>query len=412
MGKVIFTIITIFLFLYVNKRLKGTWLLPSSFLIFIYLLSTICAFFDIKYNDITLILDEKYVLSAIAFVVFVVAFLYPFCSFREDKIHFFLLPNQKVLNVFSGIIIILSLYAIIYFGLGVKNVFSYGDLDAARNDRYAFNVSHVETGLLYTIGSVSASFYAVAIFLFFIYTAIGGCRKRCILLFFSSFSEPVHILTSVGRDGIVFWIFSFLFFFLLFIKFLPENKVRYIRKMFIYSSVVALIPFMLISISRFHGNVIGDLVSYMGQSFRNFCYYLDIEDRPVSYGSAFPLYYEITGKVKPIVEQWSAGGTYSSAFATFIRSFFVNFGIGGTIVVCFFMGIIFRIIIKIKIIRMPFYCLFIYMLYFQIYSQGVFYFRQYTRGGNLFIILCFLFYFLFHYIQKRDLNPLILRKLR
>lgn len=412
MGKVIFAILSMFLILYINKRVKRSWVLPSSFLVFIYLFSTICAFFDLKYNNVTLILDVTYVIPAIAFVGFVLAFLYPYCSFREDKIQFFILPNKKILNIFSAIIIVLSLYAIIFFGLGVNNVFSYGDLNAARNDRYAYDISHVEIGLFYTVASVSASFYVIAILLFFIYTAIGGCRKRCILLFISSLSEPLHILTSVGRDGIVFWLFSFLFLFFLFLKFLTIKEVRYIRKMFFYASVIALIPFVLITINRFQSNVTGAIISYMGQSFKNFCYYLGIEDRPVSYGVAFPLYYEITGKAKPVVEQWSAGGTYSTAFATFIRSFFVNFGLGGTLVVCFFMGVIFKLIMKTKRTQMPFYCLFIYILFFQIYSQGVFYFRQYTRGGNLFIALCFLFYFLFQYLQKRESTPLLLSKLR
>ena len=30
----------------------------------------------------------------------------------------------------------------------------------------------------------------------------------------------------------------------------------------------------------------------------------------------------------------------------------------------------------------------IYLLFFQVVGEGVFYFRQYTRGGNLFILLC------------------------
>ena len=49
------------------------------------------------------------------------------------------------------------------------------------------------------------------------------------------------------------------------------------------------------------------------------------------------------------------------------------------------------------------------MLYFQILSQGVFYFRQYTRGGNLFILLCLIFSLLL-YVIEHDEKAVVLIK--
>ena len=54
---------------------------------------------------------------------------------------------------------------------------------------------------------------------------------------------------------------------------------------------------------------------------------------------------------------------------------------------------------------------FIYILYFEVYSQGVFYFRQYTRGGNLFILLCFLMALIFNVLQNSG-KPIVIERIR
>ena len=52
----------------------------------------------------------------------------------------------------------------------------------------------------------------------------------------------------------------------------------------------------------------------------------------------------------------------------------------------------------------------IYLLYFQLISQGVFYFKQYTRGGNLFIITTLVIALFLNSISKKNHNKIILYK--
>lgn len=404
-----FLIVFIAIFIYIRylKNIKGGYLYPSVFLLFLYGLSITCGIIDVYMSNEKHILEGKYLPYSFVFVFYLSLFIIPFASFTENKNERIILPNKEILDVFSSIIIILSFFSIAFFSSGVVKVFSLASLSDARNDRYIYGDSYIETGITYTICSVSASMFVFALLLFFIYLCIGGHKKRCTLLFISSFSEVMHVLTEVGRDGVVFWLFNFIFLSLLFKDYMGEDKKRMIKRIFYIFGSVALVPFVLISLSRFEGNVIGDLVSYMGQQFKHFCYYFDFDPLPVSYGRSFPLYYEITNQTMPENVLYGNSLTRSTTFGTFIRGFFTNFGLLGT----FFVGVIMWTLFKMCMGRpnnkLKFNKLFIYLLYFQIYGQGVFYFRQYTRGGNLFIVLSFVFYFVFNAIISQGNNVVI-----
>jgi len=410
MGKVLFTLFCVSLIFLINARVKHTWKSPSSFLVMLYLLSISCAIIDIKIGfDNPYILDDKYWGSALLFITLFGAFIIPYISFREDLIDYFEFPSLRFLNIASSILIVLSIAAIIYYIPSIQAVFSYGDLSDARNDRYYSEVSFVETGLTYTFFSVISSFFIFCLLLFFVYYIIGGHKKRCFLLLIASFSETFHVLTEVGRDGIVFWFFTFIFFFLLFRNFIDEKKLKPVK--FYFSIAIALIsiPFVLISFSRFSEGVYAGLVSYMGQQFKHFCYYVSMNNAPSSSGYIFPLFWEILGLDRPERAVFYYETTDSGSFGTFMRSFIENISLLGTIIVCLVMGLFYRFTVGKKLKKMPFNILLVYILFFEIYGQGVFYFRHYTRGGNLFIVLCIIGYFLFKFFRNRKDSVILTR---
>lgn len=401
---VVFIVLTIYL--RIMGRNKESYIQPSLFLLSLYILSIICGIIDVHLAHETQILQWQYFKYAFVFIAYLFIFLHPYISFDESHITSIDLPEKRTLDIFSSIIIILSFVAIIFFFSGVNKVFSQDSLADARNSRYYQDISYVETGIMYTISSVSASLFVFSLLLFFVYLCIGDSKYRCILLFIGSFSEILHVLTEVGRDGVIFWLFDFVFFYLLFYDFIKEENKQRLRKIFFIVGAIILIPFMLISISRFEGNVLGDLVSYMGQQYKHFCYYFDFDPLPVSYGRSFPLYFEITGQRMPAPPIFSNAYTDSTSFGTFIRGFLTNFGVIGTFLVGLIMALIFRSTMKSTDDHFAFYKFFVYILYFQIFSQGVFYYRQYTRGANLFILLCFLLYFIFKHITPSGNNSL------
>lgn len=394
-----------------NFKKKSSWKTPSSFLLGIYVMSSFCGIWAINVLGFKEPLSSSYWIPVVEFSAFLLAFLYPVISYREDRIERINLPSLNTLNVFSTVIIILSFLSIVHYASTVNMIFALSSLSDARSMLYA-GEEFVESGLINTIASVSASMYVFALLLFFIYSSIGGHNKRCILLLISSISEPLHVLCYVGRDGIVFWIFSFLMLFLFFKPYMGDATYKKVRKSFIIGSSALLIPFMLISISRFDasdGGTGGSMISYLGQGFVNGPLFFGIEHKPISGATGFPLFWEMTGLNPPkSMGMIQYGEWLSWNFSTFVVDFYRYFGFGGEILVCILLSLVFKMIFNRLSRDIAFNKLFVYILYFQILSQGVFYFRQYTRGGNLFIVICIVFYFAF--IQNSQKMGIVLRK--
>lgn len=412
MEKFVLQFIFFFLCLLINKKKKGAWLIPSNFILGLY---TLCSLFAIPSIDIWGLkqaLGPEYWIPLIVFDFCVFLFLYPFFSFREDRFNSLILPSRSILDIFSNVIIVLSLFSIIYILPSVREAFSLENLASARTDIELGNSFH-KPGLLNTIASVSSSLNIFPILLFFIYSAIGDCKFRLVLLLISSLSEPIYILSFVGRDGIVFWLFATIFCYLL-CK--PYLRVEFIKKFNILIWVIfilILIPFMLISISRFEESdygMIGSIISYLGQGFVNGPLLFGIDNLRTTGGSCFPLFFEITG-IEPPKEIGSVqiGDWCSWYFSTTIGSFYRDLGaLGLSILLCVF-NIYFRNnSVKIRKKCLPFNFIIIYLLYFRLVAEGVFYFREYTRGGNFFIVLLLLSSL---YFSKIDYcNGVILKK--
>ena len=217
------------------------------------------------------------------------------------------------------------------------------------------------------------------------------------ILYLLSFHSPKN-------QDLIFksWFFNFIFFLLLFRNFMDEKKLKPIKIYFSIAVGIISIPFILISFSRFSEGVFAGLVSYMGQQFKHFCYYISLENAPSSSGYIFPLFWEILGMDRPERAVFYYEITDSGSFGTFMRSFIENISIYGTVIACFLMGLFYKITVGNKRKTMPFNVLLIYILFFEVYGQGVFYFRHYTRGGNLFIVICIIGYFLFKLSSKGD----------
>lgn len=403
MFKFIILFIILFMVMAVNAKVKGGWITSSGFFIGIYVLSAALSIPTLSIDGYTEPQSSKYLGPMLLFLFSMLCFLMPVFSFKETRPTRINLPSKFILDIFSTTIIILSFFSIIFFTRTVINIFLGGDLGAARNALYAGEL-YVEEGLMNTIASVSASLYVFAIVLFFIYQIIGDNRTRCILLLLSSLSEPLHILSYVGRDGVVFWIFTFVFMFLFFRRFLPNTSVRKLKKTVFTISMILILPFLAISVGRFltsNSGVGGSIISYLGQGFINGTLFFGIEDPPLSYGASFPLFRDIFG----LPEYQSNGPTQigewkSWKFGTFVVQFYTNFGFAGMFFVAIMSAVFFKAVMYSAKNRINFSQLIIYTLYFQIYSQGLFYFKHYTRGGNLFILISIVMSLIFYVLER------------
>lgn len=412
MFKFVVQFLIMYLFWRSNAKAKGSWLTPSSFLIGIYLLSSACAIgVIINRGDYIAPFTFDCWYWIVEFLTFVILFLFPFRYFNEASQRTLKLPSLSTLNLLSTILICLSIFAILHYARTVIEIFSYGNLGDARELLYS-GEEFVEASIFNTIASVSSSMYVFVLLLFFVYTAIGGHKRRRILLLIASMSEPVHIMGYVGRDGVVFWIFTFVFLFLFFAPYLEFSSIRAVRKIFIYGAGILLIPFLMISISRF-GNTDGgtgdSIISYMGQSFVNGPLFFGINENQIPYsdGRAFPIFSRFIGYTPPIgervlyeINEWQSWG-----FGTFLVALYRNLHFVGLIITCFIYNVLFIMIMKNKDRQINMHDLFIYLLYFQVIGEGVFYFKHSGPGGNLFIILCFILSIYF-YIQEKNASPI------
>jgi len=404
-----FILISLILFVWLIRtyKKKKNFTSPSVFLLLVYFVSVFLSLPHVFVNNEQLSLNPIYFSTAIVFILLLFLFLFPFINIREDGIKSIILPNSNTLFLFALVIVILSLLSILYFSPIVVNIFLLSDLNDARL-QMTQGEGFIEESLVNTIATVSASFYTIALFLFFIYRAKGTNKTLSILLLISSLSYVLNVFAFVGRDGVIFWIFSFIGAYGLFHRFLPRKEQKVIKRVLLYFLILAIPLFMAITYDRFNDNPLAGILSYAGQSFPNFCLSFNA-DYPVSNGAAFPLFREIAGLPKAETVSGEYGGTFTWVFGTFLKSFINNFDISGTIILGVSMGLIILFSFKKNSTRFYFHQLFLYFLFFQIYSQGVFYFRQYTRGGNLFIILSFFFYFIFIFLKKHDKKPIILK---
>ena len=395
MLKFIYILVVLFFLWYGNAKKKKSFLCSSSILLGIYVVSAIFALPTLSIGEYKEPYLSSYWWPAIVFLFYLLLLLIPARGFKDNAVTQLVLPSRQALNVMATVIIVLSIYSLIYYSSTVSTIFTM-DLGDARTDLY-LGEEYVEAGLMNTIASVSASLYVFALLLFFIFLTIPSSKFVRTLLLISSLSEPLHILAYVGRDGVVFWLFSFVFLYTIFRNYMEPASKSFLKKIFIVAGVILIIPFMLITISRFGdgGNNQGafdSIINYWGQGYIQGTLYMGIENKPpISHGSSFPLFYELTGISKPVSLGMTQIGEWRSwFFGTIVTSLMRNFGhVGFWIIVVVTLALFFGIM-KIKSGRLQFHQLIFYILYFQIMSQGVFYFKQYTRGGNLFILLTLL----------------------
>ncbi len=423
MTKLVVVMITQFLMLRSNIARKGGWKNPSSILFLLYFAISALSIPHVIINsssrisDYALLEQGNYWSGAIVYILSIFIYLLPFYYFKENSDTEIRLPNLQVLNLFSAALIVLSLFSIAFYLPSVIRMFRSGvALSALRNNLDTMRTDYVETGgIMNTIASVASSFSPFCIMLFYIYYIIGKHPIRCALLFISSASKVIAVLSFVGRDGIVFWLINFAFMYFLFGDYIKPGQKKKIRSAFFIGGAAGLVPFFAISVSRFGdgdgmGGTFKAILSYAGQMVPNYLLYFDVRQDHYCYGKSFPLYWEITKQTAPEGVRWIDGGTESNVFGTFLKSFNINFGVAFTIIIGILAALFFVTVFRKEKKRISFHHYFIYILYFHILSEGLFYFKDSNRGGNLFILICFAFYLLFAFAED-CFGTMVLRKL-
>ena len=410
-GFILFFCVFLFIILRVYNRSR---LHPSILLYGLYGLEGACALILVLiYNAASNVHVENYTSGVMYLLFALLIYLYPFYSTSNYSINTISLPRKNVLMPMIYILTGLSIFSIIFFVPIMRTMLtSVNDISYLRQLVALGEHPFLPRSIFNTIAGTSASFYVLQIIFFFI---ILIDKKRfsflSILVLLSSLSYPVYVLAYLGRDGVVFWIISFISCFLLFYKFLPSGIIKKIKKYFYIVSIPLVITFLYITFGRFivsglESDIIHTLLDYMGQGPINFSEYFYSDVKKMGYGSGiFTLFFEDTD-VKDLSLEYERYGIVTWVFKTFIYSINSDFGNILTLFIGLILIILFKILHHNQLSHgnMSFSFIILFNLFFTIYSQGAFYFRHYTNVGNLFIIVMLLMALFFRYVPQRKIQ--------
>ncbi len=333
-----------------------------------------------------------------------------FMGFRDHKLTRIKIENLPLYRAMEFFLIVGGFSAIAFF-LPFASFAISGDL---RAKRIAFDAAaQVQTlgrfGLINSFFSLVANLFILAMICSFInLIPLNGKRrvKRSLLLMFSSLSYVVYVLAYVGRDGVVFWVMSFIFCFLLFRPgFIPFEYRRKFKRLASIVAIIIMIPFLLISVDRFKespGGIVWSFINYYGQQVNNLNDKFTVNP-PITYGrTSFPVFVSFLESSGVSIPQENdlrfymlRHGTKPWVFGTYISSFLSNFGRIGTMIFILLLSLVTRITLRKSVLKgvINFSNLIIFTLIYQFFYWGVFYFRQYS--ANYYIIFMVLLFVLF-----------------
>jgi oligosaccharide repeat unit polymerase len=352
--------------------------------------------------------DLKVSFSSMIYLVFLLLlWLLPILKFTRSN--YTLCENAPLtkFNVLSYFLLFTSILTYVFLlPNGIHNIRNL-DIALVRSDSMNGNVQiYTKNSTLNFIISNLIAFYPISLFFFF-YSISFMKRKKLFnfLLFISSTSVIVFSFMYVARGEIVYWSLMFVFLYTFFRKSLSKDKRTKVLILFCTVAILGIIYFSIVSLARFEDSDHGityAILDYSGQSVINFG---NIFDHFTSFQNGtlnFPFFQRILGLPYRggIVDYFNKVATDTgfslNIFYTFIGSLFIDFGPLVTfilvIIVSFFGFKLFK-----KSEEIPFYRIFLMILYCQIPLQGLFIFNLLNEDGNKYILLTILLSGLFKY---------------
>lgn len=371
----VYIIFFLFWFIYNYKHYGFN---ASTFLIFMYLLiglASIALLYIYKTFDDSLITIR----SICSLILFLFLFLYPIVKMGNNK--FSINISSKLMKIFAWYIIIFSLIVIVDSASEAVKSFSYGDLHYARSlytdsmDELQNRTNNILLNFLLRAGT-QYSFFAM--FFAFYFKIMKKNNFLFYLLLISSATIVIYNLTIAGRDGIVRWVFMFIFSYLTYKGLINNKDKRRILLYGVFAAIPLLMVFLSITDARFGDSyetyTFGQLyyiINYLGQSPIYFCTRFE----PMFDGSMFSGYINVPTNI----------------FSTFVGSMYYNYGFYLTLLFSILFFLVFLYISKRKNNYSKFPLLIVYIYLYQVQILGVFYdmFRGISSRRYFLILLIF-----------------------
>ncbi|MDX1533036.1 MAG: O-antigen polymerase [Nitrosopumilaceae archaeon] len=383
----------------------------ADFLTFLYVLVCILGFFQLMIFPELSTFDVAFS-SMLYFSICLIFLFLPVFSMKKTSFKGLMLPKNDLFSIFIFILIIGGMYSIVYFSYDAVEVLR-GDIRETRNNIYIGEYQALDGSIFSTIAVGFASFYSTMHFLAFLVLRLRifgkNTNRVSMLMFFSTFGYVTNVLAYAGRDGVIYWIMSIIFNYLLVKSLFGYSLPRKLKMLFICALLVLVIPFIAITVSRFGNESFFYVFYYLSQQLPLFNDYF-ILDAPLYSGSR---------NFSEILNLFSQGefnyerqfhyiyinnGIMPWGFATLIGSFYMDFGSFGTLPFCGLIGTSVLILLKRNIglgALISFDFLFLYILHAQILFMGIFYFR-YALSNN-YLMVHILLYVVFFLLRKNGM---------
>lgn len=310
---------------------------------------------------------------------------------QEQSRRFVLLDNNKFLTL-SWVLILLQLFTIIFFiGFDVA-LLRRGNFNQLRSELIMGQLN-MGASLGRTIAGTASYYYCLNMLLFFYSLAFRKDNKYfLILLIVSSSSRIFHALTYMGRDGILFWILSFVFSYQLFKPYLNEESRRVSRKFFTIIGGFAVVLLGAISISRFSNSDSGtflSIVNYFGQPIDNFGRLFDRFHEYKGTKALFPIFFGEKGSygasaISKAEDFYLRYGFYSNTFSSFVGNMYSAWGPVLSLIVAGIYS--FWATSRLKKINIRFSDLIVLMTAGQIVLHNYFYWAYNIRVANFYLL--------------------------
>lgn len=323
-------------------------------------------------------------------------YLKPFTSIDQ-------LPKGRVYNWLIVVFSIAAIFSIIYL-----TPYAIISLSTSAYDVRTAGEEVLPSSYLTTIAVGFPSFYYVYVFMFYV-ALIKKKKLNAIIASLGVLSFVVNVLTISGRDGIFLAFYSLVLGFFCFDTLLTYKLKKRVKKYFLISIILGIIPIIKITIDRFSQDGTftfmafkKGIVNYLGM--QPFIFSDWLKDNLIFNGGANAFSFFVNKKPVEYYEY------YTWNFGTYLTSFY---GVGGYLSLFGLSALfyfIFRYVIK-KAYGFSTISIFFFYGFFMHYMiSGVFYFRLGTPGGNLFMVISLVAILLLDKIEGKKIGKVVKRK--
>lgn len=387
-----FFLLFLVLFFLLFKYIKDRGLTTPVFVIAVYVVMAVSSVIYAGINEVTYYIDGAITTDGAIFVLLLLVLLLPLLVINEKSTVEIRIPSEKTFNLLSGIIVVASLYSVIFYSKAVLLLLNLPDLEAFRYLLVTDGHPFIKPNIFNTIATLAANFYLFAIVLFFISLILRSHWILSLSLFIASFSYPIKAFAYFGRDGVIFWLGAFFMAYLFFNPYMDMKLKRKVKSIIVFFIIILGALFTAISLIRFSEplSVIKSVVSYIGQQPLVFIETSSLLTT-ITYGTRsfelFTNFFQIGDLTSSYIYSLGNNDYVSWMFGTIVKNFYVDFGFLGTLVFLLILSVTAMIYFCVNFKRITYIKVFVYMSYLQLIFQGVFYFTYSGKINNFYLLL-------------------------